>query len=147
MFSPRRSESPAQAYKLPSRRAGLPVVQEKDCIVALKALAEETRVDIVRLLIDQPLGVGHIAIQLGVSRYNVSKHLRILREAGLVQVQKEGRGRRYGLPAAFRRRAAAGEVIDLGCCTFQFDAATTATARQPVVPRGRSTRASSSGKR
>jgi DNA-binding transcriptional ArsR family regulator len=143
MFSPRRSEPPGQLYKLPPGRATLPVVQGKDCIVALKALAEDTRVNIVRLLIDRPLGVGDIATALGVSQYNVSKHLRILREAGLVHVQKEGRVRRYGLPAALRRRAAAGEVIDLGCCTFQFEPSAD-TSRQPHgEPRGRSTRASS----
>jgi DNA-binding transcriptional ArsR family regulator len=155
MFSSRRPDSPEQLYKLPPRSTTLPVVQGKDCIVALKALAEDTRVNIVRLLINQPRGVGDIATELGVSQYNVSKHLRILREAGLVQVQKEGRVRRYALPAALRRRAAAGELIDLGCCTFQFDAAggdaasanatSPNTGRQPrgTQPRGRSARASS----
>jgi len=141
MFSPRRPDLPGQLYKLPPRSRTLPVVQGKDCIVALKALAEDTRVNIVRLLIDQSLGVGDIATQLGVSQYNVSKHLRILREAGLVEVEKVGRERRYALPAGFRRRAAAGEVIDLGCCTFQFDGASVDAEPQPrLTARGRSTR-------
>jgi DNA-binding transcriptional ArsR family regulator len=144
MFSPRRPDLPEQLYKLPPRSRTLPVVQGKDCIVALKALAEDTRVNIVRLLIDQSLGVGDIATQLGVSQYNVSKHLRILREAGLVEVEKDGRMRRYALPAALRRRAAAGEVIDLGCCTFQFDAASANADQQPQpARRARSPRASS----
>jgi DNA-binding transcriptional ArsR family regulator len=131
-------------YQLPPRSTTLPVVQKQDCIVALKALAEDTRVKIVGLLIGEPLGVGDIATKLGASQYNVSKHLRILREAGLVEVQKEGRVRRYALPVAFRRRAEAGEVIDLGCCTFQFNSAHPEPSPRPnLTHRGRSTRASS----
>jgi DNA-binding transcriptional ArsR family regulator len=131
-------------YRLPAGSRPLPVVQSKDCVVALKALAEDTRVKIVGLLVSEPLGVGDIATKLGVSQYNVSKHLRILREAGLVEVQKEGRVRRYALPIALRRRAAAGEVIDLGCCTFQFNSAQTEPAPHPTVAhRGRSARTTS----
>ena len=90
------------------------------------------------------MSTSDIATQLAVSQYNVSKHLRILREAGLVEVEKDGRMRRYALPAALRRRAAAGEVIDLGCCTFQFDAASAEAEQQPrVKTRSRSLRAGS----
>jgi DNA-binding transcriptional ArsR family regulator len=101
----------------------LPVVQQQphDCVTALRALGEETRVRIVGLLIDQPMDVGAISGALGVSPYNVSKHLRVLREAGLLEVEKEGRLRRYALPEAIKREAAAGRVLDLGCCSFQFD--------------------------
>jgi DNA-binding transcriptional ArsR family regulator len=144
MFSPRRPDQSGQMFELPARSTALPVVQHKDCVVALKALAEDTRVKIVGLLIAEPLGVGDIATTLGVSQYNVSKHLRILREAGLVEVQKEGRVRRYGLPVALRRRAAAGEVIDLGCCTFQFNSAQSEPGPQPnLASRRRSTGATS----
>ena len=99
--------------------------------MALRALAEETRVRIIGLLIDQPLEVGEISKRLGVSPYNVSKHLRILREAGLLEVEKDGRRHLYALPDAIRRRAAEGNVLDLGCCSFQFDAAS--KPRQPVT--------------
>ena len=67
------------------------------------------------------MDVGAISTALGVSPYNVSKHLRVLREAGLLEVEKEGRLRRYALPEAIKRDAAAGRVLDLGCCSFQFD--------------------------
>jgi DNA-binding transcriptional ArsR family regulator len=99
----------------------LPVVQSQDCVTALRALGEETRVRIVALLLDGARDVGAIAASLGVSQYNVSKHLRVLREAGLLEVEREGRVRRYALPEAIRRDAAAGRVLDLGCCSFQFD--------------------------
>ena len=117
------SESSRQPYRLPGQGRSLPVVQQQphDCVTALRALGEETRVRIVGLLIDQPMDVGAISTALGVSPYNVSKHLRVLREAGLLEVEKEGRLRRYALPDAIKREAAAGHVLDLGCCSFQFD--------------------------
>jgi DNA-binding transcriptional ArsR family regulator len=106
-----------------SRPVGLTLAPSNavDCLVALKALGEETRVRIVGLLIDQPLEVSEISHQLGVSPYNVSKHLRILREAGLLERHKHGRQHRYALREDLRRRAANGRVLDLGCCSFRFD--------------------------
>ena len=100
----------------------LPIVQAPDCVPALKAIGEETRVRIVELLLEHPLGVDEIAEKLSVSQYNVSKHLRILREAGLLNVEKHGRRRLYALPDDIRRQSdARGHVLDLGCCSFQFD--------------------------
>ena len=105
------SESSSQPYRLPGRGRALPVVQQpNDCVTALRALGEETRVRIVALLMDQPLDVGAISDALEVSPYNVSKHLRVLREAGLLEVEKEGRLRRYALPEGIKREAAAGRV-------------------------------------
>jgi DNA-binding transcriptional ArsR family regulator len=95
--------------------------QPADCVVALRALGEDTRVRIVGLLMEQRLDVTEIAERLGVTPYNASKHLRVLREAGLLEVEKDGRQRRYALPDAIRRQAAEGRVLDLGCCSFQFD--------------------------
>jgi DNA-binding transcriptional ArsR family regulator len=97
------------------------MVQTGDCVVALRALGEDTRVRIVGLLMERALDVTEIAQRLGVTAYNASKHLRVLREAGLLEVEKEGRQRLYALPAAIRKQAAEGRVLDLGCCSFQFD--------------------------
>ncbi|MEO5823458.1 MAG: metalloregulator ArsR/SmtB family transcription factor [Vicinamibacteraceae bacterium] len=111
-------------------------------MTALRALGEETRVRIVGLLMDQPMDVSAIAAALGVSSYNVSKHLRVLREAGLLEVEKEGRLRRYALPEAIKREAAAGRVLDLGCCSFQFADETkpAASTRASVGPKAARTR-------
>jgi len=109
-------------YRLPASRRTLPVAHSSDCVVALRALGEETRVRIVGLLMDRSRDVTDISTELGVSAYNVSKHLRVLREAGLLEVEKDGRQRLYALPDAIRRQAAAGKVLDLGCCSFQFEA-------------------------
>lgn len=114
---------PVQLYQFRSRTRALPMAPGNDCVTALRALGEDTRVRIVELLIDSTLGVGEISRRLGVSQYNVSKHLRILRESGLLEVNKRGRQRLYALPDAIRRRAAEGHVLDLGCCSFQFESA------------------------
>ena len=112
---------PLQLYRLPPRARATPV--ESDCVVALRALGEDTRVRIIGLLMDEPLDVSEITRRVGVSQYNVSKHLRILREAGLLQVEKSGRRHLYALVEGIRKRAAEGSVLDLGCCSFKFEPA------------------------
>jgi DNA-binding transcriptional ArsR family regulator len=136
MAEPRKTESSSGSYRLPTAGRALPLVQGHDCVVALRALGEETRVRIVGLLIDKPLEVGEIANQLAASAYNVSKHLRVLREAGLLKVDKRGRKHLYTLADAVRRQAAEGSVLDLGCCSFQFDAKH-AGARSRARPEGK----------
>ena len=138
MAAPRKSDRPVQTYRLPPRNRMLPVVQGNDCVVALKALGEDTRVRIVGLLIDEALDVGGISKRLGVSQYNVSKHLRILREAGLLEVEKDGRKHLYALPDAIRRDAKDG-VMDLGCCSFQFNGPSTGAGKPAAAPRRRRT--------
>ncbi|MEK7676519.1 MAG: metalloregulator ArsR/SmtB family transcription factor [Verrucomicrobiota bacterium] len=93
-----------------------------DCIAALKALAEETRLRILRLLFKEQLGVNEISEQLKVSQYNVSKHLRIMREAGLLETEKQGKQRLYTVASNLKSQVAANNnILDLGCCTFRFD--------------------------
>jgi DNA-binding transcriptional ArsR family regulator len=92
------------------------------CIPALKALGEENRLRILRLLSNKEFGVSEISLRLGLSPYNVSKHLRVLREAGLVESEKHGQERRYALTGILRKQLADNDnVLDLGCCTFRFD--------------------------
>jgi len=93
-----------------------------DCIVALKALGELSRLRIMRLLLKEPLGVNATSVRLGMSQYNVSKHLRILREAGLVVMEKQGQQRLYSVVPGIKSQLAANKnVLELGCCTFRFD--------------------------
>jgi len=93
-----------------------------DCIAALKALGELSRLRIMRLLLKERLGVTAIGERLGLSQYNVSKHLRILKEAGLVEMEKLGQRRLYRVVPGFKRQLAAHRnVLELGCCTFRFD--------------------------
>ncbi|MWC27140.1 ArsR/SmtB family transcription factor [Paenibacillus sp. MMS18-CY102] len=63
----------------------------------LTALAEPNRLHIVELLRDGPLPVGEIADRLELNQPQVSKHLRVLTGAGLVEVQPEANKRFYKL--------------------------------------------------
>ncbi|MDT3440726.1 MULTISPECIES: helix-turn-helix transcriptional regulator [unclassified Pseudofrankia] len=57
---------------------------------ALKALAEPHRRDILRLVSATPRSVGEIADHLDITSQAVSRHLKVLREAGLVDERREG---------------------------------------------------------
>jgi|SRR5579859_4218279 len=63
------------------------------------ALAEPNRLQIVELLRHRPLAVGQIAERLRLRQPQASKHLRVLAEAGLVQVRPLAQQRIYALRA------------------------------------------------
>jgi DNA-binding transcriptional ArsR family regulator len=60
-------------------------------------VAEPTRRRILDLLRERARPVGELVKLLGLSQPGVSKHLRLLREAGLVRVRREGQRRWYEL--------------------------------------------------
>ena len=62
-----------------------------------QALADPTRREILRMLRDRSLTAGAIAGAFPVSRPAISRHLRVLREAGLVRDEVIGRERQYAL--------------------------------------------------
>ena len=62
-----------------------------------QALADPIRRDILRMLRGQPVNAGRLAQEFSVSRPAVSRHLRVLREAGLVSDDSIGRERVYQL--------------------------------------------------
>jgi DNA-binding transcriptional ArsR family regulator len=66
-------------------------------VKALEALADPTRRTIVELLAGGERSAGEIAAQFETSRPGVSRHLRVLREQGLVRAREEGRLRLYSL--------------------------------------------------
>jgi ArsR family transcriptional regulator len=59
-------------------------------IKSLKALADEKRLKILRMLLRSDLCVGALAAHLGISKPAVSQHLQILRKSGLVKGEKRG---------------------------------------------------------
>lgn len=64
---------------------------------SLEALSDPTRRGIFERLRRGPQSVGELAARGKVSQPAVSQHLRVLREAGLVSVRKEGRRRIYSV--------------------------------------------------
>jgi DNA-binding transcriptional ArsR family regulator len=65
-----------------------------------RALAEPNRLQIVELLLNGPRPVGDMVEQLGLRQPQVSKHLRVLSEAGLVDVRIDAQRRIYALRPA-----------------------------------------------
>lgn len=66
---------------------------------AFNAIAEPQRRDILALLRAGERPVTELAQELGISQPRTSKHLRVLREVGLVRVREAGKQRLYGLEA------------------------------------------------
>ena|SRR5688572_8661767 len=67
---------------------------------AIEALADPTRRRILELLAEGERSAGALASEFTVSRPAVSRHLRVLRETGLVQAREEGTSRVYSLDPA-----------------------------------------------
>jgi DNA-binding transcriptional ArsR family regulator len=65
--------------------------------VTFAVLAEPSRRRILDLLRDRERSVGELVDDLALSQPGVSKHLRVLREAGLVEVRAEAQQRLYKL--------------------------------------------------
>jgi DNA-binding transcriptional ArsR family regulator len=66
---------------------------------AYAALADPSRRRILDLLRDGERSVNELVARLDLSQPGVSKHLTVLREAGLVDVRPDGKRRWYGLRA------------------------------------------------
>lgn len=91
-----------------------------DCAAFLKVLADQTRLAVVRLLIRKSLTVSELNDSLGIEQTLLSHHLRVLRDAAIVQCQREGRAIRYSLSSDVKSHRR-GSAIDLGCCRIVFD--------------------------
>jgi len=93
-----------------------------DCSDILKSLADRTRQRIVKALLFADLGVNELTEKLKLTQYNTSKHLRVLKEAGIVDARAIGQRREYFIATTFRRRIERdGPVLDFGCCSFRID--------------------------
>jgi DNA-binding transcriptional ArsR family regulator len=77
-----------QAYNQPSILVPMP---------SFDVLADPTRRRILDLLLERPRLVGELTEALGLSQPGTSKHLRVLREAGLVAVRPDAQRRWYEL--------------------------------------------------
>ena len=88
-----RKRAHARRSEIPDRAA-----HEKARI--LKALAHPIRVSIFELLSQGEKSVGEIVESLGIKEANTSRHLAILRDAGLVAARKEGLNVYYSIKMA-----------------------------------------------
>src|SRR3984893_13283106 len=66
---------------------------------SFNAVAEPCRREILGLLAGQERAVGEIVAAIGLEQPSVSKHLRVLRDVGLVEVRRDGRRMLYRINA------------------------------------------------
>jgi DNA-binding transcriptional ArsR family regulator len=66
-------------------------------MASFEVVAEPVRRQILDLLLERPRMVGELTEELGLSQPGTSKHLRVLRDAGLVAVRPDGQRRWYEL--------------------------------------------------
>lgn len=93
---------------------------EVSCASILKVLADETRLAVIELLLSGPMHVGEINGSLDVEQSLLSHHLRVLRDAGLVTAEREGKQVLYSLARSIQGKRR-GRAINLGCCLISFD--------------------------
>ena len=102
-----------------AKRKGTP---PEPCLPKLRALGDATRMRLLKALARGPSPVSGLADTLGLSVYNTSKHLKVLKEAGLVETEVCAQQRIYRLSKSIGE-ASSGDrnLIDLGCCSFRLD--------------------------
>ncbi|HEX5940486.1 MAG TPA: metalloregulator ArsR/SmtB family transcription factor, partial [Dehalococcoidia bacterium] len=91
---------------------------DRDTVALLKALADETRLSIVRMLAehDEPLCVCHIVDAFELSQPTISHHLKLLREAGLISGEKRGLWAYYSLDRSRLGALSSGLPSPFGDC-------------------------------
>lgn len=90
------------------------------CARWLRVLGDETRLAVVQALLDGPRCVGEINTRLNLEQSLLSHHLQVLRRAGVVVSQRDGKAVRYRLAPEIHQGATA-DAIQLGCCLISFD--------------------------
>ena len=74
-----------------------PTSYSRSMDAVLHALADESRRTVLEILRSHPASAGELAEVLPIARPGVSRHLRVLREAGLVEVRQDAQRRIYSL--------------------------------------------------
>ncbi len=94
----------------------------RQCAEVLKALADDTRLRILESLLLEEKCVTELVQDLRCPQPHVSHHLRILREAGLVEGLRNGKQVCYRVAPGIRRSLAhpRGQALDFGCCELRF---------------------------
>jgi DNA-binding transcriptional ArsR family regulator len=60
---------------------------------AFQAIADPTRRKILRIIADSPASIHHLSAHFAMSRTALSKHIKMLKECGLIVIRKKGRYR------------------------------------------------------
>jgi ArsR family transcriptional regulator, nickel/cobalt-responsive transcriptional repressor len=98
------------------------LLQSDYCAGMLRILADPERLLIIQSLREGAKTVSQIGANTKETMGNVSHHLKVLREAGLVECEREGRFVRYRLAEGVIVPSKSGRVdfIDIGCCRLEI---------------------------
>ncbi|QDU96377.1 ArsR/SmtB family transcription factor [Lignipirellula cremea] len=95
-------------------------ISSPSCASLLKVLADETRLAVLQQLLEGPLHVAEINEKLEIEQSLLSHHLKVLRDAGLVVAQRDGKAVLYRM-APDAKVTRSGKAINLGCCQLSFE--------------------------
>ncbi|MFO1040657.1 MAG: metalloregulator ArsR/SmtB family transcription factor [Planctomycetaceae bacterium] len=95
------------------------VTETTTCADRLRVLSDETRLMVVKQLMHGPKHVGEINSVMNVESTLLSHHLKVLRDAGLVQAQRDGKAVLYQLAPGVG--IAGDRTVNLGCCVLSFE--------------------------
>lgn len=122
MSEPTRSLKVVPAAKAAAPATTKDVGTAKDaatgCANKLRVLADPTRLATLEALIDGAKHVGTLQKLLGVEQSLLSHHLQTLREAGLVEAERDGKAVLYRIAPTVVARD--GDALNLGCCVLSF---------------------------
>lgn len=97
-----------------------PSAKKPVCADKLKTLADSTRLTVMEILMEGPKHVTELNTVLGLDQSLLSHHLKVLRDAGLVEAVRDGKAVLYSLAPGVDL-SQTGKTINLGCCQLKFD--------------------------
>lgn len=97
---------------------------QPSCAALFRALADETRLALVRTLLGGGRSVSELCEGLGLRQSLASRHLGILRSMGMVLARRHAQRVIYELTPELRGKVTGklggGQRLDLGCCEVRF---------------------------
>ncbi len=111
------------------------VLSPRQCATVLKALADETRLRLLESLLVEERCVTDLVRELRCAQPHISHHLRILRDAGLVEGLRDGKQVCYRITPVVQRALAGrqGKALDFGCCELRFPESVLATVKSRAL--------------
>ncbi len=91
-----------------------------ECAEVLRAMGNETRLSILRALFERERSVSELCEALSLEQHFASRHLAVLRHAGLVRTCRDAQRVIYSLHPSVRNDLAGNGAINLGCCELRF---------------------------
>jgi DNA-binding transcriptional ArsR family regulator len=86
----------------------------------LRALADACRLEVMETLLAGSKTVSEMLASMDLEQSLLSYHLKILRQAGLIEAVREGKGVRYRVPETVTLQGP-GRGINLGCCRLEMN--------------------------